>query len=639
MAVPRLAHLDPSPLASAVGAASVLFAGALASMAALHHEAVQTAEAGLASELELLVGLASAELDLDLHATLVASEQWNDPVYKEAVAPLRRFASAVPKVRYVFTARAEVTPHGRVIRFGLDAADPTDTDGDGVIDQAELGATYDDAPNALLEAIDTGELTVTTRPYTDPWGTFVAAFVPLRHADGTLECVLAVEYDAAAFTARLGAMDSAVAWGVGVAGLVSLALGAFVFAAQRQRREVGTELVAARRRAEAASRAKSEFLANMSHEIRTPMTSILGYAELLREECSLAAHGSAQSDALDIIVKNGHHLLAIINDVLDISKIESGRMEIEEVPVNLRALLAEIRDLLSARAIERGLDLSVEVNPTVPDFVQTDPLRVRQVLLNLVGNALKFTDRGGVRLTLQCQADRIEFCVRDTGRGMTAEQLARVFDPFTQADASVTRTHGGTCLGLSISRRLATLLGGALTARSAAGVGSDFTLRIPLRVCEPPAPLPTVERVDSADMLRGARILIAEDAAVNRRLVARHIVRAGAVVTEVENGREAVVALSSGQDFAAALADPAPFDLVLMDMQMPILDGYSATRMLRARGCRLPILALTAHALASDRAECLAAGCDGFATKPIDRATLLDACASNIRAGRRITAA
>jgi signal transduction histidine kinase/CheY-like chemotaxis protein len=626
--------IERSPRLSAACASVALFVGALASMLALEREAEHTADQALAQELTLLAQVAVRELDVEAHARLTDPEQLNDEHYKEVVAPLQRLVAAAPAVRYVYTVREQA---GEIV-FAVDAAPPLDTDGDGLIDQAALGEPYDDAPPALHAAFRTGTLQVATQPYSDPWGTFVAAFVPVRRSTGEVEAVLAVEYDAVAHAERLEAMDHAALLGIGVAALTSALVGLVVFLVQRERKRTRDELVDASLRAEGASRAKSEFLANMSHEIRTPMTSILGYAEMLREELRPHDSDGKLREDVEVIVRNGHHLLSVINDVLDLSKIEAGHLEIERVPTEPLVVLGDIVESLRPRALVLGVDLVTEIGAGVPELVIGDPLRLRQILVNLSSNALKFTPHG--RVTVRASAIEggagIRFDVEDTGIGMTAEQLVRVFEPFEQADSSVTRIYGGTGLGLPISRRLAKMLGGSLTARSEVGQGTCMTLVVPAVPCDPPAPLPSSAHDGgvSAPPLEGFSVLLAEDSAVNRRLVARMLRKAGATVTEVENGRQAVEALCEGGRYDAPLAADCQYDVLLMDMQMPVLDGYSATRILRARGARVWIVALTAHAMTSDRAKCMEAGCDDYATKPIDRHALVTACRrALVRAG------
>jgi signal transduction histidine kinase/CheY-like chemotaxis protein len=385
------------------------------------------------------------------------------------------------------------------------------------------------------------------------------------------------------------------------------------------------ELRQARSDAEAASRTKSEFLANMSHEIRTPMTAILGYADLL-----LDVH-QAPSDRLDCIQtirRNGGHLLQLVNDILDLSKIEAGRLDVEEIQCDPGVIVAEVGSLMQVRASERGVAFEVAYDGPVPQRVITDPTRLRQILLNLVGNALKFTERGSVRLIVRCHAERqrLEFDVIDTGVGMSEETIGRLFRPFTQADSSTTRQFGGTGLGLTISRRLAGMLGGDLSVRSAVGVGSTFTGWVRTGPLEG-IPTTTTPMQRAAPNHRQAvprvsgRILLAEDGPDNQRLIQAILRLSGAEVEVVDNGRSAV---------ERALAEQAagrPFGLVLMDMQMPVLDGYGATSLLRSRGYRLPIVALTAHAMQGDREKCLLAGCDDHETKPVDRASLLQTVA------------
>ena len=382
----------------------------------------------------------------------------------------------------------------------------------------------------------------------------------------------------------------------------------------------------ARRAAQEASRLKSEFLAHTSHEIRTPMTALVGYTELLGDPDLSPAE---RAEGLATVRRNGEHLMTIVNDILDLSKIESGRMTIERMACSPFALVAEVAAVLRPRAAHDGLDVEVGYRSPLPETIETDPTRLRQILLNLVGNAIKFTPRGSVRLEVGPVEDtRLCFEVIDTGIGLDAEQQARLFTAFSQADASTTRRFGGTGLGLAISKRLAGMLGGDLRVRSVPGEGSTFTLTIDVgslagvRLLDrPPEVRAAAERpepsADERQALRG-RILLAEDGLDARRLLARHLRAAGAEVETAENGLVAC-------ELALRAAEAgAPYDLILMDMQMPELDGYAAAARLRAAGYRGPIVALTAHAMEDERARCLGAGCDGFATKPILRRTLIE---------------
>ena len=372
------------------------------------------------------------------------------------------------------------------------------------------------------------------------------------------------------------------------------------------------------RRAEQANHAKSEFLANMSHEIRTPMTAILGYADLI-ESGEVEDH--AKSDSVKALRRAGKHLLTIINDVLDISKIESGHMEVFEEVCCVPLLIDDVLTGLRAQAEKKGLELRADVRGPVPASVRTDTHRVRQILINLVGNAVKFTQQGSVRVAVSHHEGVLRVEVEDTGVGIHPDKLQAVFRPFEQADNSSSRRHEGTGLGLTISLRLAELLGGRLAARSTVGLGSAFVLDIPAPAEPGSAAITSLAHRTGPDddaqtapaPVRG-RVLLAEDGPDNQMLIGFILRHAGLEVDIVSNGREAVERLAS---------DPT-YDLLVTDMQMPEMDGYAAAAHLRAAGFNLPILALTAHAMAGDRDRCLAAGCDDYEPKPIDRASLIN---------------
>ncbi len=391
-----------------------------------------------------------------------------------------------------------------------------------------------------------------------------------------------------------------------------------------------SSLKAAKGEAEAANQHKSLFLANMSHEIRTPMTAILGFADLLMDStCS----DQERIRHINTIKSNGEHLLALINEVLDLSKIESGNMHVESVETSLYHVLDDVVSMMRPRAEAKGLSFDLDCQLPVPRNIQSDPVRLRQILVNLLSNAIKFTESGSVSLSVRWtapgqQETQLRFEVTDTGIGITQEQLIRLFRPFVQADASTTREFGGTGLGLTISRHLAELLGGSIEVTSTPGVGSRFVLALRLGpvhehgllhtcddqsfCCEAtktpePALKPTLN----------ARILLAEDGIDNRRLLCLILGKAGAEVDTAENGRIAC-------DLAMReLQGDRPYDLILMDMQMPVMDGYSAATWLRQQQYDGPIVALTAHAMAHDCDKCLASGCDAYATKPIDKQSLL----------------
>jgi PAS domain S-box-containing protein len=396
-----------------------------------------------------------------------------------------------------------------------------------------------------------------------------------------------------------------------------------------------TKLAESQATAVAASKAKSEFLANMSHEIRTPMNAILGFTDVLRR--GMYEDEAQQTEYLDTIHRSGQHLLHLINDILDLSKVEAGRLEVENILCSPHQLILDVVNTLRVRADEKSIRIDCVTPGGIPEIIKTDQARLRQIITNLVGNAIKFTSKGGVTVSarfLSGDKPKLQIDVADTGVGISEEAQKKVFEPFTQADGSITRKFGGTGLGLTISKQFAQAMGGSLSVRSEAGVGSTFTIVIETGPIDSDVSLLDIrqfgERFGKATAESSvakkfrfdpSRILLVDDGEANRQLVHLVLQRNGLLVETAVNGQEAVD--------KAAISD---YDVILMDMQMPVMDGYTATMLLRERGVEIPIVALTANAMRGDEERCLISGCSHFLSKPIEIDRLLELLAELLEA-------
>jgi signal transduction histidine kinase len=381
---------------------------------------------------------------------------------------------------------------------------------------------------------------------------------------------------------------------------------------------------------EKANQFKRVFLANMSHEIRTPMTAILGFTDLLSDPTITHAE---REQYLGTLRRNGQHLLGLLNDVLDLSRIEAGKLTIEKSHCDLFQIMSDVLANFEQRAREKGLTLTFACDTPVPRHVEIDDLRTRQILSNLLGNSLKFTQAGSitVRLSYTAAGGLLSIAVHDTGCGIAPEHLAGVFDAFNQGDRLTTRRFGGSGLGLTISRNLARLMGGDLTVVSTVGVGSVFTLTLPpgdvtseplVKNLGTSAPNEVSPELPVAGVLAGLRVLIAEDSVDTQTLLNYLLTRSGASVEMTDNGDDVVTKALNG----------TAYDLILMDMQMPQTDGLTATRRLRENGYSGPIIALTANAMVTDRDRCISAGCTDYASKPISPNLLIETILRTVRA-------
>ncbi|MFU8829679.1 MAG: ATP-binding protein, partial [Phycisphaerales bacterium] len=375
-----------------------------------------------------------------------------------------------------------------------------------------------------------------------------------------------------------------------------------------------------RMEAEASTAAKTMFLANMSHEIRTPLAAVLGYAEVLSGEHVCA---DERLRAVGAIERNAHHLLQLLNSILDASKIEAGKLEVESVSVDPAAVVRDAIEMLAGPAELTGIRIHLDDRCDPAHRALTDPIRLRQVVVNLLSNAIKFSNGQDVEVSVRSTAKGpqtlgVVIEVTDHGIGMTPEQIQRIFQPFQQADASLTRRFGGTGLGLAITQRLTTILGGRISVESSVGSGSCFRMDFDFTSTTAPEPEITGETANSTSLavtrLDGLRILLVEDGEDNQRLLTHFLQRAGAHVTLAADGRAALEAVDGAS---------TPFDCILMDMQMPVMDGCEATRVLRSKGCSTPILMLTANTGGEFMQEAIGAGCEGYMNKPVGSAALI----------------
>ncbi len=654
------------------------------------------------------------------HAALSLQTPPDDPGYLTMIEAQKRWLAVNPNIADIYTFRRN--EQGELMLI-LDSE--TDNDRNGIYDdereaRTDIGEVYEDAENPQLQLAFEGVAAFDDVIYTDRWGTWVSAYAPMFDAQGRVEAVLGVDFDATEFTARIAwARFTALSYmglivlivAGGGAGIMQLA-GALDRARRAEtaasasnaaltellaRSEAMTrELAASKEAAEAASHAKSAFLANMSHEIRTPLSTVLGYTQLLLSGTLSPIEVNKSLSAIDT---HGRQLFRLISDMLDISKIEAGRMTVERINCDVVALLGAAVDATRGPAQAKGLHLELDLEEPLPATIESDPVRLQQIITNLLNNAVKFTSSGCIRVSARWSpvggnpdtAGSLQIRVTDTGIGIRPEHVSRLFQPFMQADDSTTRVFGGTGLGLSICRRLLDLLGGAIDLESTGPAGSTFCITLPVPrdtvradlskwnetarqgtarepgahhtgaagadaacpACLPDAQpamtpgetsVPTENSVPSSPSPaapsspapsspapdRPTRVLLVEDHAVNRMMVEMMLRKAGVTVTTAEDGRQAVDRAWS------AWQEQGGFDLVLMDMQMPVMDGYAATRELRRLGYTGRIVALTANAMTGDRERCIEAGCDDFLSKPVDRTRLADELS---RLGHRAAAA
>jgi signal transduction histidine kinase len=603
------------------GAAGLLLIATLIAITGVRRAALDAIDQEVRDNLARLAVAVAATIDTEAHAAMTDPVHESSVTYRALAAPLAKVIRKTDGVRFVYTLR----PVGKNLHFVVDGTPIGDADADGVQDHSFLMDLYEDPDPAAWAALREGRVVVTPQPYTDAWGTFLSGFAPMRLADGTVDGVVGVDVSVDEYQARLAAVERAVRLELLPCVVLSVVGGIAAWWVSRRLFRYTAELEQHRAAADRANKHKSVLLANISHELRTPLTAILGFVGIATDR------GVGESERLEAIATvrhNADHLLALINDLLDMSKAEAGTITIEPVETDVHELFRTAAAPLRQRAQDKRIGLEISGVETLPRRVVMDPTRTRQILLNLIGNAVKFTERGVVRVTASEAHGVLIVRVEDTGPGMDAEQISRLFQPFSQVGGSTAKRRVGTGLGLAISRHLAGLMGGSITVESEAGRGSVFTAVLPYGAGRADDVAPAVAgEIVSAGPLAGRRVLLAEDGADNRRLLRFILTRAGAEVVEHVDGQAALEAMMAGEG--------GRVDLVLTDWDMPRLDGAGLVSALRSWGWRGPVVSLTAHATDDQHRACVAAGCDAHLTKPIDWGVLVDTCAGLIEGKRR----
>lgn len=542
----------------------------------------------------------------------------DDPSYLAMIEAQKLWLEQNPAIGNIYTYRFS---NGRWRRI-VDSE--TDLNGDGIYfgrhEQRRPIGELLSGPDARAAQSLIGEIITDLHVYEDHHRKWLRVFAPVYDSNGKVDAGVALDVPAEKWMVDL-ALARVMPMGLSLCCLMATVVWSAMVQVKtqaiRRLKQTRRELEKARVAAESANAAKSSFLANISHEIRTPMTAVLGFTEILFQEVK----DPAARAHLRVIQRNGEHLVMLINDLLDLSKIEAGALALSAQPTNFIEMIYELCKLLRVRIEDKKIEMHVEVDDDVPEWVLVDPLRVQQLLTNLIGNAIKFTHEGSVRVSVaRLENDMLQVQVRDTGVGIAPERLEAIFDPFEQADASTTRQFGGTGLGLAISRRLARLMGGDLTVESELGKWSLFTLTFAAPGAEPRKVDPPAEELDTTNLC-GSLVLYAEDGPDNQKLISHHLERAGAKVLLADDGVKAL------EMFKRLRKEGRTPNLVLTDIQMPEMDGLQLTRALREEGCQTPIIALAASVMRTDIERCLQAGCDDCLAKPIRRDVLLEACA------------
>jgi signal transduction histidine kinase/ActR/RegA family two-component response regulator len=651
----RLFGRVDGPLLHGMQAGTVMMVISSLGLFYLWHSAWQSQLEAVRTELAQLARVAATLVDGDRHRLLKSQSQAGSPDHLSLLAPLVKFHKATSDIIYVYTA---ILDKNRIY-YVLGTDYLYRVEGDSQMPDPIM-APHDTSDATLRHALEQHEVTVDEEPVKEAVRSYMSAYAPFYDSQGRFVGVAGVDMWVRDFDARVGAIRRAGIGAFAVVAMLSVLAGFLVFRlsrtasrARRRDRIIQARLAEAKKqaevqaqRAEEASKAKSDFLAMMSHEIRTPMNGVLGFANLLLE----TPLNAEQREFAETVQRSGDALLTIINDVLDYSKIEAGRMTVERIDFDLYSVCDEVRKILRSAIAERGLAVILSYDAALPRRIKGDPVRIRQVVLNLASNAVKFTERGAVRIEVsRLDADQVKISVVDSGIGISEEQLNRMFRRFTQADSSTTRRYGGTGLGLAISKTLVELMGGTIGVHSEPGTGSTFWFTLPLiaatqpqgdvpAAVSPPASAPPPARApvavpvlvdavgEPAAASRAAvaaqsspsRLLLVEDNFVNERVAVYMLAKLGYPVDVARHGREAIDMLSK-----------AAYDLVLMDCQMPEMDGFEATRIIRDRAStvldhEIPVVAMTANAFPEDRARAIAAGMNDFLAKPVDRSVLGD---------------